>query len=41
MPIIMLVNIFRGTGVVNEPLTDISQGAYYLAIYISVFMLSL
>jgi hypothetical protein len=36
----MLVNTFRGTNLVNETLTNISQGAYYLSIYLSVFLLS-
>ena len=40
--IIMAVNIlFIGINSVNEALTELTQGAYYLFIYISVFALSL
>lgn len=40
IPIIMLVINYRGTNLVHETLTNISQGAYYLFLYFSVFMLS-
>ncbi|AFM42281.1 hypothetical protein Desaci_3387 [Desulfosporosinus acidiphilus SJ4] len=41
MPLIMLGNfIYSGNGADNQAPTDISQGSYYLIIYITVFMLS-
>lgn len=40
LPIIMLVNLFIGNDLTNQALSDISKGAYYLSIYITVLLLS-